>query len=112
MTEQRHISGFLGTGAQWKGDLTFEGRMRIDGTFQGRVFSEDLLEVGPSGLIEGQVDVHDAIIAGTVDGKLRVRGHLLVEATGFILGELTVNRMEVRPGGSVRARITRLKKEK
>lgn len=106
------LAGWLGAGAQWVGDLTFEGRMRIDGTFQGRVYSNDLLEVGPSGLIEGQVDVEDAIVAGTLDGRIRVRGQLVVEPTGFILGELKVHRLVVHTGGTVRARVTRIRGDK
>ena len=43
------LTGYLGAGAVWSGDLSFEGRVRVDGTFKGRIYSEGILEVGASG---------------------------------------------------------------
>lgn len=111
MAGGRPLTGYLGLGALWTGDLSFEGRMRIDGTFRGRIYSDEVLEVGPSGLIEGEVDVAEACVAGTLDGRLRIRERLVVEPTGLVLGDLSVQHLEVRPGGTIRARITRLRRK-
>ncbi|MBN1335639.1 MAG: polymer-forming cytoskeletal protein [Deltaproteobacteria bacterium] len=105
---QHPLTGFLGAGAVWSGDLSFEGRVRVDGTFKGRIYSEGVLEVGVSGRVEGIVDVAEAVVAGTLDGRLRVREHLLVTDTGVVSGELHVNHMKVEPEGRVEARITRI----
>ena len=88
----------MGPGTKWDGDLTFEGRVRVDGHFEGRMYTEDVLEVGMDGSIDGEVDVARAIVSGRVDGSIRVREHLIVEATGRIKGKLDAVRVEVRPG--------------
>ena len=88
----------MGPGTHWDGDLTFEGRVRVDGRFEGRMYTEDVLEVGTEGHIEGELDVARAIVSGSVEGKLRVRDTLVVESTGRIKGHLDASVVEVRPG--------------
>lgn len=109
MAEPRHpLSGFLGPGASWSGDLSFEGRLRIDGEFRGRIYSEDVLEVGRAGRIHGEVDVARAVVAGLVDGRLQVRESLVVEETAVIRGEIHMRRIRVAQGASVEAKVSRL----
>ena len=102
------LSGFLGPGASWSGDLSFEGRLRIDGDFRGRIYSEDVLEVGRTGRVEGEVDVSRALVAGTVDGTLRVRDSLVIEETAVIRGEVWMRRIRVAQGALVEAKVSRI----
>ena len=103
------LSGFLGPGAAWRGDLSFEGRLRIDGSFEGRIYSDDILEVGRTGRIAGDVDVARARVAGVVDGTLRVRESLVVEETAVLRGEVLAKRLRVAQGASIEARVQRLR---
>ena len=100
MDKPRHEPGLtvMGPGTKWDGDLSFEGRVRVDGHFEGRMYTEDVLEVGMDGFIEGEVDVSRAIVSGKIEGAIRVREHLLIETTGIIEGKLDAARVEVRPG--------------
>ncbi len=110
MAPPRHpLSGFLGPGASWRGDLSFEGRLRIDGDFRGRVYSEDVLEVGRTGRIFGEVDVARAVVAGLVEGRLLVRESLVVEETAVIRGEILMHRIRVAKGATVEAKVSRLR---
>jgi cytoskeletal protein CcmA (bactofilin family) len=93
----------MGPGTHWDGDLTFEGRVRVDGHFEGRLYTEDVLEVGTEGRIEGEVDVARAIISGTVIGQIRVRDTLVIESSAHLSGHLDAAVVEVRPGAVVDA---------
>jgi len=99
------LAAVLGPGTRYEGDMTFEGRVRIDGHYVGRIFSEDWLELGPSGIIEGHADVANAVIAGRVKGDLRVREHLLVEESATINGRLDAGRVEVRAGARIEGEV-------
>ncbi|MEC7949232.1 MAG: polymer-forming cytoskeletal protein [Myxococcota bacterium] len=99
------LSAVMGPGAHYEGDLSFEGRVRVDGHFTGRIYSEDLLELGADGVIEGEADVARALIAGTVLGRLRVRERLVIEGTGRIEGKLDAGICELRPGAVVRGEV-------
>ncbi len=99
------LAGLLGRGVTWTGELRFEGRVRIDGTFQGSVYTDDVLEVGEGGRVEGNVDAATLIVAGTVDGKVHARDRVLVEATGTLLGEVHAANLETVPGARIRAKL-------
>jgi len=88
----------MGPGTRWDGDLTFEGRVRVDGHFEGRMYTEDVLEVGLDGRIDGELDVARAIVSGTIDGQVRVREHLVLESTGCIEGKLDAQVARIEPG--------------
>ncbi len=92
------LGGLLGPGTHHQGDLSFEGRVRIDGHFTGRLYSEDILEVGATGVVEGEADVARCTLAGRFIGRLRVRERLVIEATGRVEGSLDAGVLEVRPG--------------
>lgn len=99
------LAAVLGPGTRYEGDMTFEGRVRIDGHFVGRIFTEDWLELGPSGWIEGQADVANAVIAGHVQGELRVRERLVLDATGRVEGKLDAGSAEIRPGARIEGEV-------
>jgi cytoskeletal protein CcmA (bactofilin family) len=105
---QRPLAGFLGPGSSWIGDLSFEGRLRIDGDFRGRIYSDGLLELGRSGRIEGEVDVARALVAGRIEGRLQVRESLVVEETAVVRGEVFMRRIRVAPGASMEAKVKRI----
>jgi len=103
--KERPLSALLGKGASWTGDLRFEGRVRIDGTYKGRIYTEDILEVGEGGLIQGEIDAAILVVAGTVEGGVRVRERLQLQSTGLVRGRLDAKLLEVAPGGKIDATV-------
>lgn len=95
----------MGPGTYYDGDLTFEGRVRVDGHFEGRLYTEDVLEVGTEGRIDGELDVARAIISGCINGKIRVREHLVLESTAVIDGHLDAAVVDLKPGASLIAAV-------
>lgn len=101
--KDRPLAALLGRGAQFGGDLTFEGRVRVDGAFRGRIYTEDTLEIGEPGRVEGEIDAATLIVAGVAGGKIRVRDRLVLEPTGTLRGQVDAAVLEVHPGGRVDA---------
>ena len=94
----RPLNALLGKGAVYEGDLSFEGRVRLDGLFRGRIYTDEVLEIGPEGCVEGEVDAAVVILAGQLEGLLKVREHLLVQPTAHVRGTVQAARIEVKPG--------------
>ena len=99
---EKPLAALLGRGATFGGDLTFEGRVRVDGTFKGRIHTDDTLEIGEGGLIEGEIDVATLIVSGTASGKIRART-LHLEPTGVLRGEVDADTLESQAGGRIDA---------
>lgn len=100
---ERPLAALLGRGAQFGGDLSFEGRVRVDGTFKGKIFTEDTLEVGEPGFIDGDVDAAVLIVSGVASGNIRARDRLVLESTGMLKGHVETPSLEVHPGGRIDA---------
>ena len=65
------IKAYLGVDALFKGTLSFEGTVRVDGKFEGQVSTSDTLIIGETG------DISADIKAGTVICKGRMKGTIL-----------------------------------
>ena len=72
MSDEKDLTGIgelqalLGQGADFQGKLTFKGRIRVDGNLRGEVFSEGVLIIGPSAVVEADIEVGTLIIRGGV----------------------------------------------
>lgn len=99
------LAAIMGPGAHYEGDLAFEGRVRVDGHFTGRIYSEELLEVGPDGHVEGSMDVAQADVAGRLTGDIRVRERLVLRSTAVVVGKLDVGILDLRPGARIEGEI-------
>ncbi len=99
------LAALLGKGARYSGEMSFEGRVRVDGTFTGRIFTEDVLEVGEGGVVDGQVDAATLIVAGLAKGDVRARDRLVLQPTGRLEGKVDARVLEVRPGGQIDAQV-------
>lgn len=105
MPTERPLAGLLGRGAVWEGDLSFDGRVRLDGVFRGRLHTDDVLEVGEGGWVEGEVDAAVVRLAGTVEGRLHARRRLVIEPTGCAMGAVQATVLEVLPGGRLHGQV-------
>lgn len=103
--EPRPLAALLGRGAHYSGDLTFEGRVRVDGAFKGRMATEDVLEIGEGGVVDGEIDAATLIVAGTAQGRIRARERVVLEATGTLRGQLDAASLEVHPGARLDATV-------
>ncbi len=99
------LNALLGRGAVYSGDMTFEGRVRLDGRFEGRIYTDDVLEIGELGRLEGEVDAARVVVAGFVKGRVRARERLIVETTGRVEGEVIAQEIEALPGSSFDAQL-------
>ena len=99
------LSVLFAPGTRHEGDLSFEGRVRVDGTFVGRLYTEEVLEIGQTGAVEGEADVARAVVAGRFDGRLRCREHLELTATAHVTGELDIGVMECAAGARIEGRV-------
>lgn len=94
----KRLEGILGEGATYTGDMAFEGRVRIDGTLIGNLRCEDLVEIGPTGRVQGQVTAIQALIAGEVDGALEARERCTLLETAHVRGRLVTPWLDARIG--------------
>jgi cytoskeletal protein CcmA (bactofilin family) len=88
----------LGPGSRFEGKLDFDGTARIEGAFKGEIKSTGRLVVGESGVIDGEVDVGTAVVAGTVSGTLRARTLVELRVTARVSASVTTGALVIERG--------------
>ncbi len=92
------LDTILGPGSQLEGDLSAKGSLRIDGTFTGKLKVEGSLIVGKDGRLEGEFHTKNAVISGSVKGKLYVAEKAEFQSGAKFDGELSCKGLVVEEG--------------
>lgn len=64
------LIAFLGKGTEFKGLITFEGTIRIDGKVEGEIITKGTLVVGETAVIEAEVNAGKVVCGGKIKGNV------------------------------------------
>jgi len=96
--EKTDIKAFLGTGSQFEGKLIFDEIVRMDGTFRGEVTSKDVLIVGDTANVEGEVNVGTFILSGRFKGNVKASSRVELRAPANVEGNIETPKLMVEEG--------------
>lgn len=91
----------LGEGVSFRGQLSFERLLRIDGTFEGELLSQGKIIVGPKGKVKANLSLKEAIIEGKVEGNLTIQERLELRGSASICGDIRAKNMIVDEGVTI-----------
>ena len=77
---------FLGKGARFKGTVTFEGTVRIDGRLEGEIHTKGTVIVGEHAVIEGDVIANTIISGGRIFGNVVGSEKVQLITPGVLVG--------------------------
>lgn len=100
------INAFLGSGTVYHGKLTFQGAVRIDGSFTGEIVSEGALIVGKDAAIQGTLDVGELILSGSFSGETKASRRVTVHRTGTFQGQMRTTALVVEEGAIIDGQIS------
>ena len=92
------IKAFLGEGTEFKGTLSFEGTVRIDGKVEGEIISKDLLIVGETAFIKAEIDVGTMINSGNVEGNIVAQQKVEILPPGSVKGHIRTPNLVLMEG--------------
>jgi cytoskeletal protein CcmA (bactofilin family) len=98
MADHESLNAFLGKGSHFEGKLTFEGKVKIDGTFVGEIFSGDVLVLGEGADVKAEIDVGTAIIQGKLTGNVRAQSAIELKAPGEVRGNIEAPAIQIDKG--------------
>jgi len=101
------VNGFFGEGIELRGELRFRDTVRVDGKMNATVHSEGELVLGPTGVLEGEINVGSLSVSGRVKGRLNIAERLEIHPGGRIEGEIVLGRpgLIVHDGGVLEASV-------
>ena len=87
------------------GDLETEGTLRLDGKLRGSIRKADLVILGETAEVAGDVVAREVIIGGSVLGNIDASERAELQATGVVTGDITTGTVLIHEGGAVRGRL-------
>jgi cytoskeletal protein CcmA (bactofilin family) len=88
----------LSAGTTVKGEIRLTGDLRLDGTFNGVIHCKGKVVVGPTGVIEGEINCQNADFSGENKATVRVAELLTLKESAKFTGEITTNKLAIEPG--------------
>ena len=88
----------VGPSVKIQGDLNSEGNIKIEGQVTGKVKTSQSVFVMPGAIIAADVLAGNAIVGGDIQGNLKVTGHLSLQSTAKIAGDISCQVLRVEDG--------------
>lgn len=93
-----NLNAFLGDGTSFKGTLTFEGMVRIDGRLEGEIFTKDTLIIGSGAQVNAAIHAGVVEIGGTVHGNITAERKVEIRASGRLYGNISTPSLVIEEG--------------
>jgi len=91
----------IGREISLNGQITACDKVVVEGKVEATLTDSRFIEIAETGQFKGSAEIDDAEIRGRFEGKLSVRGRLLIRGTGKVMGEIAYGQIEVECGGEI-----------
>jgi cytoskeletal protein CcmA (bactofilin family) len=88
----------LGKSADFKGVVSFDGTVRIDGRVEGEIHTTGTLIVGEHAVIEGIVSVGVLMNAGKINGTITAIEKIQILKPGVLVGDIRTPVIAIEEG--------------
>ncbi len=96
----------LGPDASFKGELTFEKGLRLQGKFEGKITTSGRLHVSKEAKMQADVEAGSIIVEGEVHGNLSASDRVELKQSARYEGDLTASKLVVDEGAVFRGHVT------
>lgn len=93
-----NVTAVVQEGCDFKGALSFEGLARIGGSFEGEIFTNDILIIEETAFVRASVNADVVIISGTVVGDVIARSRIETFKPAVIKGNLIAPSITMEEG--------------
>ena len=97
--EGDQIKAYMGEDTVFKGSLNFDGTVRIDGKFEGQVFTDDTLIIGETGNLIAEISAGTIICMGRIEGTLQASKKVEIHANSRVIGNIKSPALYIELGG-------------
>ena len=99
--EELPIKAYLGSDALFKGTLSFDGTVRIDGKFEGEVNTNDTLVIGETGDMKADVTVGTLVCKGRLHGEVVATKKIEMHPASKITGDIQTPALSIELGATI-----------
>ncbi|MFO8036455.1 MAG: polymer-forming cytoskeletal protein [Anaerolineales bacterium] len=102
---QERVTSVLGPDMTWKGELSGEGGVRVEGAFEGSMNIDGLVVVDRKGRVTSEsIQARSVIIAGAVRSDIKAE-RVEIRGTGRVWGNVITKSFSTEEGAYLRGKI-------
>jgi cytoskeletal protein CcmA (bactofilin family) len=91
----------IGREISLNGQITACDKVVVEGRVEAQLTESRFVEITETGQFKGSAEVEEAEIRGRFEGRLSVRGRLLIRGSGKVSGEIAYGQIEIECGGEI-----------
>ncbi len=80
------------------GTLDVKGGLRVDGTAKGKVICDEAITIGPTGVVESEIEASSIIIAGRLIGNINSAEKVELQAKCEVEGDIHTKSLVIEQG--------------
>jgi cytoskeletal protein CcmA (bactofilin family) len=92
------VIAFVGRGVEFKGVITYNGTVRIDGRLDGEIHTDGVLLVGEDAVLTAQVSAGTVISRGKITGDIIAKGKVNLLAPAVLNGSVKAPLLSIEEG--------------
>jgi cytoskeletal protein CcmA (bactofilin family) len=96
----------LGPDANFKGELTFEKGMRLQGRFEGKINTAGRVHIAKEARLQADVEAGGIIVEGEVQGNLSANDRIELKNTARYEGDLRASKLVVEEGAAFNGHVS------
>ena len=91
------INTVLGSDINYKGDISGDSIIRIDGKVEGNISLKQGIILGEKAYVEGNMESDYIILFGHIKGNIKSK-EIILKAAGTVEGDITTDALEIEMG--------------
>ena len=99
-------STVIGRSVTIRGELSGKEDLYMDGVVQGTIsLPESRLTVGPNARVMADLDAHDVVTYGLVEGNIRASGRIELRESAVVKGNIVAERLSIEENASIKGKV-------
>jgi cytoskeletal protein CcmA (bactofilin family) len=99
------IDTVLGQGAEFRGNISVEGGIVVDGKVEGNVSATERITVGAHGSVKGNLHAPEIVVGGKVQGQVTATSRAEMLATAQVDGDVRTPRLVMTEGALLSGKV-------
>lgn len=108
----KKVNTIIGPNTIFRGNFIVDGPLRIDGNYEGDIKSQDMVIIGSTAKVKGNIFGEIVIVGGEIKGNIFAIKEIILLPTAKILGDLVSQKILIDEGARFKGKFNRTKEEK
>ena len=91
------------------GEIEGNEDLHVEGRFKGSIKISGNILVGPTGVVDAEVEAENIIIQGKINGNVLARHQLEIQSLGQLIGDCSAQSIDIKEGAIFEGRSNMLK---